>query len=86
MASETIRELAAPHGVRATVIAPGYAATELSSHITDPGVQASHQAAEAAPEGGLPADDVTEAIRYACHRPRNVRVREIVLADTAQTV
>ncbi|MEU2870523.1 SDR family oxidoreductase [Streptomyces olivoreticuli] len=85
-ASEAIREMAAPHGVRVTVIAPGYAATELSSHITDPGVKASYQAAEAALEGGLTADDVAEAIHYACRQPRNVCIREIVLADTGQTI
>lgn len=84
-ASEAIRETAAPHGVRVTVIAPGHAATELGSHITDPGVKASYRAAEAALEGGLAAADVAEAIRYACRQRRNVRVREIVLADTAQT-
>ncbi|MEV4437836.1 SDR family oxidoreductase [Streptomyces sp. NPDC049577] len=85
-ASEAIREQAAPYGVRVTVIAPGYAATELSSHITDPDTRAAYQAAEASLEGGLTADDVAQAIHYAYRQPQNVCIREIVLADTAQTV
>ncbi|MFF4532386.1 hypothetical protein ACFY1P_24310 [Streptomyces sp. NPDC001407] len=50
------------------------------------GVRAAYRAQEAAPEGGLIAEDVAEAIRYACRRPRNVRIREIAPADTGRTV
>ncbi|MEV8477274.1 SDR family NAD(P)-dependent oxidoreductase [Streptomyces sp. NPDC051173] len=71
---------------RMTVIAPGDAATEPGSHITGPEVKESRQAAETAPERVLTADDDAEAIRYACRRPRNVRVREIVPADTGRPV
>ncbi|MFI9205827.1 SDR family oxidoreductase [Streptomyces sp. NPDC053048] len=85
-ASEAVREMAAPHGVRVTVIAPGYAATELSSHITDAETRAAYQAAEASLEGGLSADDVARAILYCYRQPQNVCIREIVLADTGQTI
>ncbi|MBZ6477819.1 SDR family oxidoreductase [Streptomyces griseocarneus] len=85
-ASEAVREMAAPHGVRVTVIAPGYAATELSSHITDAGTREAYQAAEASLEGGLTADDVARAILYAYRQPQNVCVREIVLAKTGQVI
>ncbi|MEU5052005.1 SDR family oxidoreductase [Streptomyces sp. NPDC021096] len=83
-ATEAIREQAAPHGVRVSVIAPGYAATELSSHITDPDTRAAYQAAEASLEGGLTADDVAQAVAYVYRQPQNVCIREIVLADTNQ--
>ena len=82
--SESIREEAAPHDVRVTVISPGLVETELLEHTTVPELRESFEGLKEPMGGFLDPSDVASAILYAYHQPPNVCVREIVLASTRQ--
>ena len=82
--SESIREEAAPHDVRVSVISPGLVETELLEHTTVPELRESFEGLKEPMGGFLDPSDVASAILYAYQRPPNVCVREIVLASTRQ--
>ncbi|MFG2058798.1 SDR family NAD(P)-dependent oxidoreductase [Micromonospora sp. NPDC048930] len=82
--SEALRQEVTAQGVRVIVIEPGFVATELASHITDPAVQA---AAKSMAESmrTLQAEDIAGAVLYALTQPEHVAVNEILIRPTDQT-
>ena len=82
--TESIREEAAPHNVRVTVISPGLVQTELLDHTTVPELKDSFEDLKERMGGFLDPEEISNAILYAYRQPQNVCVREIVLAPTRQ--
>ena len=82
--SENLREEVAEHGVRVITIAPGAVETELLSHTSDEEIKADYSAWKDAVGGALAPEAVAEAVAYAFRQPKNVTIREIVLASTGQ--
>jgi len=82
--SESIREEAAPHNVRVTVISPGLVETELLEHTSVQELREGFEQMKEGMGGFLEPSDVARAILYAYKQPRKVCVREIVLAPTRQ--
>ncbi|RXZ47925.1 SDR family NAD(P)-dependent oxidoreductase [Agromyces fucosus] len=81
--SESLRQEVTRRGVRVIVVQPGFVDTELTSHITDPTMQAA--AAEiAASMRTLRPDDIAAAIIYALGQPEHVSVNEILVRPTDQ--
>jgi NADP-dependent 3-hydroxy acid dehydrogenase YdfG len=83
--SEALRKEVTAQGVRVVVIEPGFVATELSSHITDPDMRALARDLMNSMRT-LEPDDVAEALLYAAGQPGHVAVNEILLRPTDQTV
>ncbi|MBF8190375.1 SDR family NAD(P)-dependent oxidoreductase [Nonomuraea sp. K274] len=82
--SESLRQEVTTQGVRVVVIEPGFVATELTSHITDPTMQAAAQEM-AASMRTLQPDDIANAVVYAVTQPEHVAVNEILIRPTDQT-
>jgi NADP-dependent 3-hydroxy acid dehydrogenase YdfG len=82
--SESIREEAAPHNVRFTVISPGLVETELLEHTTVQEIKEGFENLKEGMGGFLEPSDVANAILYAYRQPQNVCVRELLLASTRQ--
>jgi NADP-dependent 3-hydroxy acid dehydrogenase YdfG len=79
--SESLRQELQPD-VRVMVIEPGAVATELTDHITNPGVK---QAAEQMyKQLAITAEDIAEVIAFAVTRPRRMTINEILVRPTAQ--
>jgi NADP-dependent 3-hydroxy acid dehydrogenase YdfG len=79
--SESLRQELQPD-VRVMVIEPGAVATELTDHITDPGVK---QAAEQMYQQlAITAEDIAEVIAFAVTRPRRMTLNEILVRPTGQ--
>ncbi|MRG60386.1 SDR family NAD(P)-dependent oxidoreductase [Agromyces sp. CFH 90414] len=81
--SESLRQEVTRRGVRVIVIQPGFVDTELTSHITDPMMQAA-AADIAASMRTLRPEDIAEAIVYALSQPEHVSVNEILVRPTDQ--
>ena len=82
--SEALRQEVTAQGVRVVVVEPGFVATELTDHITDPTMQAAAQSM-AASMRTLQPDDVANAVVYAVTQPEHVAVNEILIRPTDQT-
>ncbi|MFJ4624409.1 SDR family NAD(P)-dependent oxidoreductase [Streptomyces sp. NPDC088812] len=82
--TEALRQEVTEQGVRVVVIEPGFVSTELTSHITDPVMQA---AAKNMAESmrTLDPDDIAAAVLYAVTQPEHVAVNEILIRPTDQT-
>lgn len=81
--AESLRQEVAGRGVRVTLIEPGFVATELTTHITDPVMR------EAAARIGqsmrtLAPDDIAHAVVYALSQPDHVAVNEILIRPADQ--
>ena len=81
--SESLRQEVTGRGVRVVLIEPGFVATELTSHITDPVMR------EAAADIGqsmrtLAPEDIAQAVVYALTQPEHVAVNEILIRPTDQ--
>ncbi|WP_235933861.1 SDR family oxidoreductase [Agromyces humi] len=81
--SESLRQEVTRRGVRVIVIQPGFVDTELTSHITDPTMQAA-AADIAASMRTLRTGDIAEAVVYALSQPEHVSVNEILVRPTDQ--
>ena len=81
--SESLRQEVTRRGVRVIVIQPGFVDTELTSHITDPTMQAA-AADIAASMRTLRPDDIAAAIIYALGQPEHVSVNEMLVRPTDQ--
>ncbi|MGW6774270.1 SDR family NAD(P)-dependent oxidoreductase [Streptomyces sp. NPDC055037] len=81
--SEALRQEVTAQGVRVIVVEPGFVATELTSHITDPAMQA---AAKGMAESmrTLQSEDIAGAVLYALTQPEHVAVNEILIRPTDQ--
>jgi NADP-dependent 3-hydroxy acid dehydrogenase YdfG len=82
--SEALRKEVTTQGVRVVVIEPGFVATELASHITDPMMQAAAKDMMNAIRT-LQPEDVANAVFYAISQPDYVAVNEILIRPTDQT-
>ncbi|GAB3335077.1 SDR family NAD(P)-dependent oxidoreductase [Micromonospora halotolerans] len=82
--SEALRQEVTAQGVRVVVIEPGFVATELTSHLTDPTMRAAARDM-ADSMRTLQAEDVAAAVRYALTQPEHVAVNEILIRPTDQT-
>ncbi|WP_350347658.1 SDR family NAD(P)-dependent oxidoreductase [Agromyces sp. G08B096] len=81
--AESLRQEVTTRGVRVIVIQPGFVETELTSHITDPTMQAA--AAEIASSmRTLQPDDIATAIVYALTQPEHVSINELLVRPTDQ--
>ena len=80
--SESLRQELQPD-IRVTVIEPGAVATELTHHITDPGVKQHTEQFYA--QLAITAEDVAEVIAFAVTRPRRMTLNEILLRPTSQS-
>ncbi|MFD9006680.1 SDR family NAD(P)-dependent oxidoreductase [Streptomyces sp. NPDC059582] len=82
--SEALRQEVTERGVRVVVIEPGFVATELAGHITDPAI---HAMAKNMAESmrTLQPEDIAGAVLYAVTQPGHVAVNEILVRPTDQT-
>jgi NADP-dependent 3-hydroxy acid dehydrogenase YdfG len=82
--SESLRQEALHVNVRVTIIEPGFVATELQDHSTDPMARA---AIEDMREKTTPleAEDIAEAIFYSVSAPQHVSVNEVLVRPTDQS-
>ncbi|MEV5755024.1 SDR family NAD(P)-dependent oxidoreductase [Actinoallomurus sp. NPDC052308] len=81
--SESLRQEVTAQGVRVVIIEPGFVATELTDHITDPTMQAAAQNL-AASMRTLRPEDIADAVVYAVGQPEHVAVNEILIRPTDQ--
>jgi NADP-dependent 3-hydroxy acid dehydrogenase YdfG len=82
--AESLRQELTANGLRVVVIEPGFVATELASHITDPTMQAAAQHMVSSMRI-LQPEDIAEAVCYAITQPDHVAVNEIMVRPTDQT-
>jgi NADP-dependent 3-hydroxy acid dehydrogenase YdfG len=81
--AESLRQEVAGQGVRVIVVEPGFVATELTSHITDPAMRA--LAADIGQSmRTLDPADIAEAVVYALSQPDHVAVNELLIRPTEQ--
>ncbi|MGH2954293.1 MAG: SDR family NAD(P)-dependent oxidoreductase [Solirubrobacterales bacterium] len=82
--SEALRQEALHVGVRVTCVEPGFVATELQGHNTNPMVvEATEKMREQIGEV-LEADDIARAVVYAVSQPKHVAVNELMVRPTGQ--
>lgn len=81
--TESLRQEVTERGVRVVVVEPGFVATELTTHITDPMMRA---AADSIGQSmrTLQPEDIAEVIVFALSRPEHVSVNEILVRPTDQ--
>ncbi|MGR6917659.1 SDR family NAD(P)-dependent oxidoreductase [[Actinomadura] parvosata] len=82
--SEALRQEVTAQGVRVVVVEPGFTATELTGHITDPGMRAAAKEM-AASMRTLEPRDIAAAVLYAVTQPEHVAVNELLIRPTDQT-
>ncbi|MBT3163252.1 SDR family NAD(P)-dependent oxidoreductase [Streptomyces sp. Vc74B-19] len=82
--SEALRQEVTEQGVRVVVVEPGFVSTELTSHITDPAIQAMAKDM-AASMRTLDPEDIAAAVLYAVTQPDHVAVNEILVRPTDQS-
>lgn len=81
--AESLRQEVTAQGVRVVVVEPGFTATELTSHNTDPMMRA--KAAELAESmRTLAPEDIANAVVFAAAQPHHVSVNEILVRPTDQ--
>lgn len=81
--AESFRQEATPYGVRTIVVEPGFVATELVNHTTDPVMR---EAADRIGESmrTLQPEDIAAVVVYALGQPDHVAVNEILVRPTDQ--
>ncbi|WP_327588407.1 SDR family NAD(P)-dependent oxidoreductase [Nonomuraea sp. NBC_00507] len=82
--SEALRQEVTAQGVRVVVVEPGFVATELADHITDPTMRAAAQQM-ATSMRTLQPEDIANAVVYAVTQSQHVAVNEILIRPTDQT-
>ncbi|MBK1696129.1 SDR family oxidoreductase [Rhodovibrio salinarum] len=82
--SEGLRQEVKDYNVRVTVISPGAVDTELTSHITEPGV--GDTVRDVVSKIGVPAGTMADMVAFAISQPDNVDVNEILFRPTVQPV
>jgi NADP-dependent 3-hydroxy acid dehydrogenase YdfG len=81
--SESLRQEALHLNVRVTVVEPGFVATELQDHSTNPmAIAAIKDMREKTTP--LQAEDIAEAIFFAVSQPPHVNVNEVLVRPTEQ--
>ncbi|SEH01816.1 NADP-dependent 3-hydroxy acid dehydrogenase YdfG [Nonomuraea solani] len=82
--AEALRQEVTAQGVRVVLVEPGFVATELTDHITDPAMRAAARDMAAAMRTLRP-EDIAGAVVYAVTQPEHVAVNEILIRPTDQT-
>jgi NADP-dependent 3-hydroxy acid dehydrogenase YdfG len=83
--SESLRQEGLHINVRVTCVEPGFVATELQGHNTNPMVVEQIEKMRDSMEQVLDADDIARAIVYAVSQPEHVSVNEILVRPSGQT-
>lgn len=81
--SEALRQEVTTQGVRVVTVEPGFVATELVSHITDPGRREMARQLGASMRT-LQPEDIANAVVYAISQPDHVAVNELLIRPTDQ--
>jgi NADP-dependent 3-hydroxy acid dehydrogenase YdfG len=82
--SEALRQEALHSGVRVTCVEPGFVATELQGHNTNPMVVEATEKMRQEVGKVLEAEDIARAIVYAVSQPEHVAVNEVLIRPTGQ--
>jgi NADP-dependent 3-hydroxy acid dehydrogenase YdfG len=82
--SEALRQELAPAKVKVTVIEPGFVATELQGHNTNPMVVDAIDKMREEIGDLLEAEDIAEAILYSVAGPERVAVNEVLVRPAGQ--
>ena len=82
--SEALRQEGAHIGVRVTCVEPGFVATELQGHNTNPMVVEATEKMREQIGQVLEAEDIANAIVYAVSQPPHVSVNEMLIRPTGQ--
>jgi clavulanate-9-aldehyde reducatase len=83
--SEALRQEALHVGVRVTVVAPGFVATELQGHNVNPMVRQTLERSREQIGEVLRAGDIADAILYVVTRPPHVCLNEVLVRPTKQS-
>jgi clavulanate-9-aldehyde reducatase len=82
--SEALRQEALHAGIRVTCVEPGFVATELQGHNTNPLVQQATDRMREQIGKVLDAEDIAAAVVFAVSQPRHVNLNEIMVRPTGQ--
>ncbi len=81
--SEGLRQEVKDYNIRVTTISPGAVKTELTSHITEPGL--AENVSKIVSDIGIPASTMASMVAFAISQPDDVDVNEILFRPTIQT-
>jgi NADP-dependent 3-hydroxy acid dehydrogenase YdfG len=82
--TRNLRAELGPRGVRVKNVEPGIVLTELADHMSDGGIREALGAWRDEVGGGLPAEDIADAIAFAVAAPARMNVAELIVLPTAQ--
>ncbi|MCW2640882.1 MAG: oxidoreductase [Dactylosporangium sp.] len=82
--TENMRREHAADNIRFQLLSPGIVETELLQGTRSDAIKDSYTASKRSIGGGLAAESVARAVRYAYELPQDVCIREIVMAPTRQ--
>lgn len=83
--SEALRQEAAHSKIRVTCVEPGFVATELQSHNTNPLVVQTLEKMQSDIGEVLQAEDIASAILHAVTAPARVNVNEVLIRPSGQS-
>lgn len=82
--SEGLRQEVKDYNIRVTTISPGAVRTELTEHITEPGL--AEGVSDVVAKIGVPASTMASMVVFAISQPDDVDVNEILFRPTVQPV
>lgn len=82
--SEGFRQEVKDYNIRVTTISPGAVRTELTEHITEPGL--AEEVSGAVAQIGVPASTMASMVAFVISQPDDVDVNEILFRPTVQPV
>lgn len=82
--SEGLRQEVKDYNIRVTTISPGAVRTELTDHITEPGL--AEEVRDVVAKIGVPASTMASMVAFAISQPDDVDVNEILFRPTVQPV
>jgi len=82
--SEGLRQEVKEYNIRVTTISPGAVRTELTEHITEPGL--AEDVSDVVSKIGVPASTMASMVAFAISQPDDVDVNEILFRPTVQPV
>jgi len=82
--SEGLRQEVKDYNIRVTTISPGAVKTELTEHITEPGL--ADNVKDVVSQIGVPASTMSSMVAFAIAQPDDIDVNEILFRPTVQPV
>jgi NADP-dependent 3-hydroxy acid dehydrogenase YdfG len=82
--SEGLRQEVKDYNIRVTTISPGAVRTELTDHITEPGL--AEDVSDVVARIGVPASTMASMVAFAISQPDDIDVNEILFRPTIQPV